>query len=103
MDTSDLLKLAGQGGISLIILGAFIWLIRTVGVALVTAMREMTKAITEHTKVDIEFHQEVLQDLAELRGHITGVASERSKPVRKQHPQEVPILPFKKKRGDTEH
>lgn len=69
MDTDALLKLAGQGGLSLIILGAFIWLIRTVGLALVAEIKGLRADINTHTDVDVAHHARVSNELAEIRGH----------------------------------
>lgn len=86
MELGDIVKLAGQGGVALIVLGAFIWLIRTVGLSLVAAVKDLTTKVDEHTKVDLAHHAKVSEELAELSGRIEGIAFERERT-----PVEVPI------------
>lgn len=75
----DLVELAKQGGITLVLVGGFFWLIRTVGLALVASIRDLNKTLDDHTKVDLEHHGHVRNELAEMRGELLGAARERSK------------------------
>lgn len=70
MDTDALIKLASQGGLSLVVLGAFLWLIRTVGLALVEAVKEQGKKLDSHTLDENEHHTLVREELANMRGHL---------------------------------
>lgn len=79
MELGDIVKLAGQGGVALIVLGAFIWLIRTVGLSLVAAVKDLGAKVDEHTKVDLAHHAKVSEELAELTGKISGIAYERER------------------------
>lgn len=79
MELGDIVKLAGQGGVALIVLGAFIWLIRTVGLSLVAAVKDLGVKVDEHTKVDLAHHAKVSEELAELSGKIQGIAFERER------------------------
>lgn len=86
MELGDIVKLAGQGGVALIVLGAFIWLIRTVGLSMVAELKSLTAKVDEHTKVDLAHHAKVSEELAELSGRIEGIAYERERT-----PVEAPI------------
>lgn len=79
MDTADILELAGQGGFALVLLGAFVWLVRTVGLALVAEIRGMRGDLSEHTKLDLEHHGRVHNAIAELNGKLDGIAYERER------------------------
>lgn len=87
MESIDILKLAGQGGITLVILGAFVWLVRTVGLALVASINGLDKRINEHTTLDLAHHAQVRADIAALNGKIDGILdqADRFTPV-----QEIP-------------
>jgi hypothetical protein len=86
MELGDIVKLAGQGGVALIVLGAFIWLIRTVGLSMVAEIKALGAKVDEHTKVDLAHHAKVSEELAELSGRIEGIAFERERT-----PVETPI------------
>ncbi len=88
METTDLAKLAGQGGISLAILAAFVWLVRQVGLALVNEVKGLSAKIDHHTTVDLAHHAEVGKQLAAMNGKIDGVLdqADRFTPV-----QSVPL------------
>jgi len=79
MELGDIVKLAGQGGVALIVLGAFIWLIRTVGMSMVAELKNLGTKVDEHTKVDLAHHAKVSEELAELSGRIEGIAYERER------------------------
>lgn len=84
MDVESIIKLAAQGGISLVVVGAFIWLVRTVGIALVAEIRGQRQDMAEHHNVEVEHHTLVREDLSELRGHLGMPPRERTAPVRRQ-------------------
>lgn len=87
MEGIDIAKLAGQGGITLVVLGAFVWLVRTVGLGIVAELKGLTKAISDHTTLDLAHHAQVRQDIVRLDGKIDGILdqADRFTPV-----QEVP-------------
>jgi enoyl-CoA hydratase/carnithine racemase len=63
---NDTLKLLGAGGGFTVLLGAFVWLIRTVGLALVAKLGELGAKIDAHTAKDIEHHSEVKEAVIRL-------------------------------------
>lgn len=87
MEGIDIAKLAGQGGITLVIVGAFVWLVRQVGLALVASINNLDKRIDEHTKLDLAHHAQVKSAIDRLDGKIDGILdqADRFTPV-----QEIP-------------
>jgi hypothetical protein len=66
MDEQQLIGLVGQGGIA----GALMLIIYKVGMALVTAVRELRAELAEHTKSDLAAQAEVRGDLAAIQVRI---------------------------------
>lgn len=73
----DTLKLLGAGGVTTILLGGFLWLIRTVGVAIVAALKENTAAIHDHTTKDLEHHAEVKEAIVRVETKVDATLDRR--------------------------
>jgi hypothetical protein len=67
METENL-KLIGGGAAFTVVLGAFVWLIRTVGVALVAEIRALRGEV-----------QSLRESIADLKGTVEGLVLERER------------------------
>ncbi len=75
MNDDQIYQLIGNGAVG----AALVGLIWKVGLALVAAIKYLREEIAEHTKLDLAHHAKVMQDLAEMRGEIAGIAYERER------------------------
>lgn len=88
MTDLDIWKLLAQYGLAGVFAGIIGWIIYKVGLRLIAAIDKLVDKIDAHTKVDIEYHNEVREDLAALRSRIdtalelTPVESRRVTPPR---------------------
>lgn len=79
METTDIAKLAGQGGFALVLLGAFVWLVRQVGLAMVAEIKGMRADLSDHTKVDLEHHGRVREAIERLDAKVDTVIDMRER------------------------
>lgn len=91
LDVDAILKVAERGGFALVVLVAFVWLVRTVGLAIVAEVKAQRHDMTAHHQLEVEHHTMVREDLAEIRGHL-GIPT----PVRG-----VPIQPMRSGTSNT--
>lgn len=81
LDVDAILKVAERGGFALVVLVAFIWLVRTVGLSLVAEIKAHGAKIDSHAASEIEHHTMVREDLAEIRGKLGIPTPVRGVPV----------------------
>lgn len=74
---NDTLKLLGAGGGFTILLGGFLWLIRTIGLSIVAALKENTAAIHDHTAKDLEHHAEVREAIVRVETKVDAMTDRR--------------------------
>lgn len=70
MTDLDLWKLLAQYGLAGIFAGIIGWVLYRVGLRMIAAIDKLVDKIDAHTKVDIEYHNEVQNELAGLRARI---------------------------------
>ena len=80
------------GRAALVVLGAFIWLIRTVGLALVAEIKGMRGDMKAHHDLEMDHHALTREDLGEMRGSLGLPPRERSAPVRRQTQPELEVV-----------
>jgi len=102
MESPDILKLLAQYGLAGIFAGVIGWIIYRVGLRMIAAIDRLVDKIDAHTKVDIEYHNEVKQDLGELRARIdTALDLTPVEGRRQTSPRGVPIGEYSQHRPKT--
>jgi hypothetical protein len=66
----DIWKLLAQYGLAGVFAGIIGWILYRVGLRMIAAIDKLVDKIDAHTKVDVEYHNEVREDLAALRSRI---------------------------------
>lgn len=74
---NDTLKLLGAGGGFTVLLGAFVWLVRTVGLSLVASLDKLGAKVDEHTAKDLEHHAEVKEAIVRVETKVDAMTDRR--------------------------
>jgi hypothetical protein len=70
MSDIDVWKLLAQYGLAGIFAGIIGWIIYRIGLRMIAAIDKLIDKIDAHTKIDVEYHNEVQQELLGLRTRI---------------------------------
>lgn len=70
MENLDIWKVLAQYGLAGIFAGIIGWILYRVGLRMIAAIDRLVDKIEAHTKVDVEYHNEVQQELTALRSRI---------------------------------
>jgi len=79
MFDDSMLKMIGAAGGFVVMLAAFLWLVRFVGRAIVDELKALRSDVKDHTTKDLEHHAEVKEAIVRLEGKIDGVLEERDR------------------------
>lgn len=103
MDSLDVWKLLAQYGLAGIFAGIIGWIIYRVGLRMIAAIDKLVDKIDAHTKLDIEYHNEVQQEIIALKARIdTALELTPVEGVRvKTSPRGVPIGEYSHHRPRT--
>src|SRR5687767_5321534 len=69
MDDQQILGIIGQGGVG----AGLLYLLWKIGTRIVASLDKVAEKLDEHTRVDLEHHGHVREQLAEMRGELGAV------------------------------